>query len=450
MYVTNGVHAPSFLAPEWAEAFDNFMGSGWQRHMDDPSALDALMDMPDHLFWSIRQHLKSRMLTLVGQKVRAQYARNQASEAHIDRLLRLSDPANPNVLTIGFARRFATYKRATLLFDRLDWLKEIVASESRPVVFLFAGKAHPADEPGKEMIRRVIQVASMPDFEGHVLFIEGYDLRLARRLVSGVDVWLNNPIFPLEASGTSGMKAGFNGVINLSVLDGWWGEGYLGDNGWAIKPASERLDDVRRNVEESRSLYELLQDRVTPLYYDRGSQGFSAEWIRMAKRSIMTLLPRFNSRRMVGEYVSRFYMPASQRGQHLGDNNYRTARDLAAWKRKVRGAWPHVTLHALEMPQRHVGYGEKLRFVVGAKLDKLAAEDVQVELLMNPSLRELAARNPEESFLFRPEGGIQNGEQRYVVEVPIEQAGKLEYRVRAYPRHPALSHRFELGLMRWI
>ena len=450
MYVTNGVHAPSFLAPEWAETFDHVIGSGWQRHMDDPSALDALMDMPDHLFWSIRQHLKSRMLTLVRQKVRAQYARNQASEAHIDRLLRLADPANPDVLTVGFARRFATYKRATLLFDRLDWLKEIVAAEGRPVVFIFAGKAHPADEPGKEMIRRVIQVASMPDFEGHVLFVEGYDLRLARRLVSGVDVWLNNPIFPMEASGTSGMKAGFNGVINLSVLDGWWGEGYLGDNGWAIKPASEMLDDERRNVEESRSLYELLQDRVTPLYYDRGAQGLSAEWIRMAKRSMMTLLPRFNSHRMVGEYVSRFYVPASQRGQHLGDNNYRTARDLAAWKRKVRGAWPHLALRAMEMPRRQVAYGERLRFVVAAKLDKLAPEDVEIELLLNPSLRELAARNPEESFLFRPDGAVENGEQRYVVEVPIERAGKLEYRVRAYPRHPALSHRFEVGLMRWI
>jgi len=246
------------------------------------------------------------------------------------------------------------------------------------------------------------------------------------------------------------MKAGFNGVINLSVLDGWWGEGYRGDNGWAIKPASETLDDARRNVEESRSLYELLQDRVTPLYYERGAQGFSPEWIKMAKRSIMTLLPRFNSHRMLGEYVSRFYTPASERGQHVGDNNYRTARELAAWKRKVRGAWPHVTLHAAQMPQRHVGYGEKLRFVVAAKLDKLAAEDVQIELLMSPSLRELAARSPEESFLFRPEGGVENGEQRYAVEVPIEQAGKLEYRVRAYPRHPALSHRFEMGLMRWI
>jgi starch phosphorylase len=450
MYVTNGVHAPSFLAPEWADAFDKFIGSGWQRHMDDPGALDAIMDMPDHVFWSIRQHLKSRMLTLVRQKVRAHYFRNQGSEAHVDRLLRLANPANPNILTIGFARRFATYKRATLLFDRLDWLREIVAGQDRPVVFIFAGKAHPADEPGKEMIRRVLQVASMPDFEGHVLFVEGYDLRLARRLVSGVDVWLNNPIFPLEASGTSGMKAGFNGVVNLSVLDGWWGEGYRGDNGWAIKPASETLDDTRRNVEESRSLYELLQDRVTPLYYERGSQGISPEWIRMAKRSIVTLLPRFNSQRMVGEYLARFYMPASQRGQHVGENNYKTARDLAAWKRKVRGAWGHVSLHAIERPGRNLPFGERARFVVGVKLDKLAPEDVQMELLLNTSMKELVAHNPPESFLFRPEGAIENGVQRYVAEVPLEQAGKLEYRVRAYPHHPALSHRFELGLMRWL
>ena len=450
MYVTNGVHAPSFLAPEWADAFDKFIGSGWQRHMEDPGALDRIMDMPDHVFWSIRQHLKSRMLTLVRQKVRAHYFRNQGSEAHVDRLLRLADPANPNILTIGFARRFATYKRATLLFDRLDWLKEIVASENRPVLFIFAGKAHPADEPGKEMIRRVLQVASMPDFEGHVLFVEGYDLRLARRLVSGVDVWLNNPIFPLEASGTSGMKAGFNGVMNLSVLDGWWGEGYAGDNGWAIKPASEKLDDLRRNVEESRSLYELLQDKVTPLYYDRGAQGFSPEWIRMAKRSIMTLLPAFNSQRMVGEYLARFYMPASQRGQQLHEENYKTARDLAAWKRKIRGAWPHAALRAVEMPRRSVAFGERLRFVVGVKLDKLSPGDVQIELLLNTALRDLTAKYPSESFLFKPEGSVENGEQRYVLEVPLEAAGKLEYRIRAYPNHPALSHRFELGLMKWI
>ncbi|MGZ5063508.1 MAG: alpha-glucan family phosphorylase [Usitatibacter sp.] len=450
LYVTNGVHVPSFLAPEWADAFDRFVGSGWHRRMDDPKALEAIMDMPDHVFWSIRQHLKARMLTLVRQRVRAQSYRNQGSEAHVDRLLKLADPANPNVLTIGFARRFATYKRATLLFDKLDWLKEIVDSAGRPVVFIFAGKAHPADEPGKQMIQRVFEVMSMHDFEGHVLFVEGYDLRLARRLVSGVDVWLNNPIFPLEASGTSGMKAGFNGVINLSVLDGWWGEGYDGHNGWAIKPASEMLDDTRRNVEESRSLYELLQDRVIPTYYDRGTMGFSPEWIKMAKRSIMTLLPRFNSQRMVGEYLHRFYVPASKRGKQLIEKNYKTARDLAEWKRKVRAAWPYVSLRSMGPPQRRAAFGDKVRFSVAVNLDRLMPEDIEVQLLLSPALKDIAAANPPNRYVLRPEGTDERGEHVYVLDLAPELCGKLEYRIRAYPHHAAQSHPFEMGLMKWL
>jgi len=450
MYVTNGVHVPSFLAPEWAEAFDGFVGSGWHRHIDDPSVLDAILDMPDDVFWGVRQHLKARMLTLVQQRVRAQYFRNQGSEAHVDRLLRLADPANPNVLTIGFARRFATYKRATLLFDQLDWLKQIVATEGKPVVFIFAGKAHPADEPGKEMIKRVFEVSSMPDFEGHILFVEGYDLRLARRLVPGVDVWLNNPIFPMEASGTSGMKAGFNGVINLSVLDGWWGEGYRGDNGWAIKPASEKLDDQKRNHEESRSLYEILQDRVIPLYYERGSMGFSPEWIRMAKRSIMTLLPRFNSRRMVGEYLTRFYVPACSRGARFAESGAALAKDVASWKRRVRAAWPNVAFRTVGVPKRHALFGDKVRIEVAAKLAGLAPEDIVVELLLEPA-REITPRRPPASYAFANEGGAdEHGEHHFVLDLAPELCGKLELRIRAYPRHPGLSHPFEMGLMKWL
>ncbi len=449
LYVTNGVHVPSFLAPEWADAFDKFIGSGWNRHLEEADALAPLLQMPDHVFWSIRQHLKSRMLTLVGERVREQSFRNHGSEAHVDRLLRLADPANPNVLTIGFARRFATYKRATLLFDQLDWLKEIVTGTNRQVVFIFAGKAHPADEPGKQMIQRVYEVMGMHEFEGHVLFVEGYDLRLARRLVSGVDVWLNNPIFPMEASGTSGMKAGFNGVVNLSVLDGWWGEGYDGANGWAIKPASERLDDGRRNVEESRSLYELLQDKVIPLYYERGTMGFSPEWIKMAKHSIMTLLPRFNSQRMVGEYLTRFYVPASRRGKQMIERNYKTARDLAEWKRKVRAAWPHVTLRSVGKPEPRVEFGHKVRFTVGAHIDRLVPEDIRVELLISPALPDLAARHAPDAYAFTPDGIDDNGDHRYVLDLAPELCGKLEYRIRAYPHHAALSHPFELGLMKW-
>src|SRR5688572_30861727 len=389
-YVTNGVHAPSFLAPEMADAIERFIGSGWKERLDQPGALDAIASMPDHLFWSIRQHLKARMLHLVRARVRAQHFRNHGSEAHLDRMLKLADPANPNVLTIGFARRFATYKRATLIFDNLDWLQEITGNPERPVLFLFAGKAHPADEPGKEFMRRITQVAAMPEFEGRILLVEGYDLRLARRLVSGVDVWLNNPIFPLEASGTSGMKAGFNGVINLSVLDGWWGEGYTGDNGWAIKPASEMLSDERRNQEESRSLYELLQDKVIPLYYERDGTGLSPQWVKMAKRSIMTLLPRYSSERMVGEYLERFYIPASRRGRQFHDNNFKLAKDVSAWKRRVAAAWPRVQARAISLPSGSLPFGAPARFVVGVKSDELAPDDFAVELVLDPAVPELA------------------------------------------------------------
>jgi glycogen phosphorylase len=451
MYVTNGVHVPSFLAPEWAEAFDRFLGSGWSRHLGEPTALERVMDLPDHIFWSIRQHLKARMLTLVQERVRAQHFRNQGSEAHVDRLLKLCDPSNPNVLTIGFARRFATYKRATLLFDKLDWLREITRDPERPVVFIFAGKAHPADEPGREMIRRVNEVSSMREFEGRVLFVEGYDLRLARRLVSGVDVWLNNPVFPMEASGTSGMKAGFNGVINLSVLDGWWGEGYRGDNGWAIKPASETFSDERRNLEESRSLYELLQDKVVPLYYDRGAMGFSADWVKMAKRSIMTLLPRFNSQRMVGEYLTRFYTRASQRHHQFAANHFETARELAEWKSRVRQAWPHISLPGLEATRRNIVFGDQVHISVAIQLDGLTPDDVAVELLLGNSMKELNARREPESFLFQCAGERDaSGATRYTLDLAPDLCGKLEFRVRAYPYHAALSHRFEMGLMKWI
>ncbi|HXZ48629.1 MAG TPA: alpha-glucan family phosphorylase [Usitatibacter sp.] len=450
-YVTNGVHVPSFLAPEWADAFDRFLGSGWTRHLHEPHALDQILELPDHIFWSIRQHLKARMLTLVRERVRAQHFRNQGSEAHVDRFLRLADPANPNVLTIGFARRFATYKRSTLIFEKLEWLRDIALSAERPVVFLFAGKAHPADEPGKAMIRRVNEVSWMREFEGHVIFVEGYDLRLARRLVSGVDVWLNNPIFPMEASGTSGMKAGFNGVINCSVLDGWWGEGYRGDNGFAIKPASETLDEGRRNNEESRSLYEILQDRVIPLYYERGAMGFSPEWVKLAKRSMVTLLPRFNSQRMVGEYVDKFYAPASRRHADFSRDGYALAKELAEWKRRVRHSWPKVSVRVIEVPGPHVRFGEKLRLSVAVNLDALEAKDVAVELLIGEAIRELRERRAPEGFELSPEGErLAGGEQRYAIEIAPELCGKLELHVRAYPTHPALPHRFEMGLMKWV
>lgn len=450
-YVTNGVHVATFLAPEWADLFDHLLGGGWSQRLGDPAILERISEVPNQNFWSVHQQLKAQMLHLVRHVVRIQHFRNRGSEAHLDRLLKFADPANPNVLTIGFGRRFATYKRATLLFENLDWLRDIVRDPQRPVLFIFTGKAHPADEPGKELIRRVMQVAAMPEFEGRILFAEGYDLHLARRLVSGVDVWLNNPVYPMEASGTSGMKAGINGVVNLSVLDGWWEEGYQGDNGWAIKPASEVLDEQHRNREESRSLYELLQDRVIPTYYDRGKMGFSAEWIKLAKRSIVSLLPHFNTSRMMGEYVAKFYLPASQQGRHYSENHFEAAHTIAVWKQRVREAWQRVSLRCLEVPKKSINFGEEVRFDVGVQLNGLRPEDIVVELLLSSVAKEYDGRTTLTSHTFVFDGAINAaGEHQYVLNLTPDLCGKLEYRIRTYPHHSLLTHHFELGLMIWV
>ncbi len=449
-YVTNGVHVPTFLAPEWADQFDKFLGFDWSHQAGGHGFQERLEAMPDHLFWSVRQSLKAQMLHLVRHRVARQQFRNHGSEAHLDRLLRYADPINPNVLTVGFARRFATYKRATLMFQDLTWLRTILGDETKQVVFLFAGKAHPADVPGQDVIRELNRIARMPEFEGKILLLEDYDLHLARRLVSGVDVWLNNPMYPLEASGTSGMKAGINGVLNLSVLDGWWGEGYDGHNGWAIKPVAEDFDEARRNFEESRTLYELLQDHVIPTYYRRGEMGYSPEWIRMAKRSIASILPRYSSTRMVNEYLAKFYLPATRQGRRYAESDFEPARRLAVWKQHVREVWSKVAMRRLDTPQKRIAFGEGLRLEVGVFLDGLRPEDVALELLIAKQAGHEDDSQPK-SYRFESEGTqTERGEQRFALELSPEICGKLEYRIRIYPQHELLTHPFELGMMRWL
>ena len=454
-YVTNGVHAPTFLSDLWHETFDRILGPGWRENLTDGNFWTAIHSIPDHTFWSVRQSIKSHMLQLVGDRIAQQHSRNQTSQSHLERILRLADPENPNVLTIGFARRFATYKRATLLFSDLDRLQQLVCNPERPLLFIIAGKAHPADKPGQELIRRVHEVAQMPQFEGHFLLVENYDLRLARRLVSGVDVWLNNPIYPLEASGTSGMKAAINGVVNLSVLDGWWGEGYVADNGfdvangWAIKPASSIYDEEQRDEEEGRSLYELLHDKVAPLYYARGPMGHSPGWLAMAKRSVETITPKFNSVRMVSEYLTRFYQPADQQWRSKSADNFAAARLLAEWKTRVRNAWPNVSMRRLDSPLKRIAFGESLRFEAALHLAGLAPADVAVELLLTrPGAK--ANSRPPRVFYLHHEGRGENGEDIFALDLTPDVCGKIDYRIRAYPRHSLLVHPFEMGMMQWL
>ncbi len=447
-YITNGVHISSFLAQEWVDLFDNKLGYEWRRRLTDAEFWQKVEGIPDHHFWAVHQALKTQMLHTLRHRVTHQHLRNHGAEAHLERMLKNANALDPNTLIIGFARRFATYKRATLLFDNMDWLRQILDDADRPVLFVFAGKAHPADQPGQELIKRIHDISRQPEFEGKILMVEGYDLGLARRLVSGCDVWLNNPIYPLEASGTSGMKAAMNGVINLSVTDGWWDEGYDATNGWAIKPAPGYYDDARRNREDGQTLYELLQDQVIPMYYRRNELGLSPDWVRMAKRSISTLLPQFNSLRMVSQYVDKFYAPASRNWPRFSDDDYAGARALADWKARVRQAWAGVSIRRLDNPVKRMSYGHSMDIQVAVNLNGLAPEDVRVEMIVGRASKQGQERELR-AFRFDPVGS-QGHEQVFGLNLVPDLCGKLMYRIRVYPCHERQTHPFETGLLRWL
>ena len=448
-YVTNGVHVPTFLAQEWADLFDRQLGPQWRTTQHDPEFWSGVYNIPDHVFWSVRQNLKSQMFYGIRARLTEQNIRNHGSEAHLDRLLKFADPLNPNTLTLGFARRFATYKRATLLFRDLDRLRKLLLDPKRPVLLIFAGKAHPADQPGQELIRRIHHIANMPEFRSHILLVEGYDLRLARRLVSGVDVWLNNPIYPLEASGTSGMKAGINGTLNMSILDGWWGEGYNGKNGWGIKPVSENMEAPLRDAEESRSFYEILKDRVIPLYYDYGKSGYPVEWVNMAKHSMASLLPQYGTRRMVGEYIQKYYTLASQQGAGYSQDNFTIAKDIAAWKARIHAAWNGISIRRLDIPNERLEFGHTLHFKVAVKLNGLLPEDVIVELLL--AQQHTKVRLDEfRHFHLECTGTMDPNEHQFELKHKPELCGKQQYYLRVYPHHPLLTHPLEMGKMVWL
>ena len=454
-YVTNGVHVPTFLSDHWYEVFETYLGAGWELKLTEPEIWQGIYKIPDHQFWSIRQVLKMEMLYLLKSKISKQHRRNNGSEAHLDRILKYIDPDNPNILTIGFGRRFATYKRATLIFQDLNWLREIISNSDRPVVIIYTGKAHPADEPGQNIIRRIAEVAALPEFVGQILLLEGYDLHLSRRLISGVDVWLNNPIYPMEASGTSGMKAAINGAINLSVVDGWWGEALIEkdgcENGWGIKPTNlhYEINDPKCNSEEARELYEILQDKVIPLYYNRGKMGYSQGWVEIAKRSIATIAPQFNSARMLNDYIQNFYIPAIKQGKVYHADNYQNSFEISQWKEKIRNAWDQIKIRIIEEPTKQLDFGKNIMIKVGVYLNGLDSDDVCLELLMSRVDNKIEDKTIRYSK-FSCIGKIDNDETIFEADFAPEVCGKLEYSIRIYPSHPLLTHKFELGMMHWI
>ena len=447
-YVTNGVHVPTFLAREWINQLDMHLGGGWRNQLLNESYWNAIDTIPDHTFWSVRQSLKTNLFNFVYKLVSRQHRRNGCSPTQIERLTQNLVAPEKDILTIGFARRFATYKRATLLFSDPARLSRIVNHPERPVMFIFAGKAHPMDEPGQHLLKTIYEFSRKPEFEGKIILVENYDLAMARKLVTGVDVWLNNPEFPLEASGTSGEKAGINGVINLSVLDGWWGEGYNGENGWAITPHGPNYDAEFRNREEANELFDLLETQVAPLYYDRSRHGYSTEWVRMSKASMKSLMPHFNAQRMVMDYVNKFYSIACQEFIRLNNDQAAPAKTLATWKAKVAKAWSKVRIHRIDSVPGIISAGETLSIEVAAYLDGLAAEDVYMECLLGKDVD--GEFEVMDIYRLEPDRQLDNGETVFRLNLNSPIAGLQYYRIRIYPYHELLGRRFETGFMRWL
>lgn len=442
-HVTNGIHTLTWLHPALQDLYDRYLPSGWEKRIAEPEVWDKIADIPDAALWQTRQALKAELVAEVRARVKQHRMRlgepqNQVKAA--DSLL------DPQALTIGFARRFATYKRATLLFSDIERLRKILCNPTRPVQILFAGKAHPADKPGQSFIQRVYEVSRMPEFEGKIVFVEGYDMALARKLVSGVDIWLNTPRRPLEASGTSGEKAAANGCVNFSVLDGWWCEGYNGKNGWSIGEEREYHSEDEQDHADSSDIYEKLEKEIVPRYYNRNEGKLSADWLEVVRQCMISLTPEFSTDRMVQDYVHKLYIPALERGQRLIDSGFDKARSLAEWKNRMKKNWDYIDIVDIKLCPATEGDKPTLELLLTADLGPVSPLDVTVEACIG---RLQCAEICSSHFvpMIRQEE-IWEGFFSYSVTFPQDEVGESGISAIVSPHHPDLGNKFELGLVR--
>jgi starch phosphorylase len=443
--VTNGVHTHSWISDEFARLFERYLGPEW---LDDPvnqGVWERVDEIPENEVWRAKERLRDRLVSFARERLKRSLERQAAPHA---RRAGAEEILDPETLTIGFARRFATYKRAYLIFRDLPRLKRILLDRDRPVQLLISGKAHPLDHPGKEVIRQIAQLSRSEELHRRIVFIEDYDIEVARHLVQGADIWLNTPLRPLEASGTSGMKAAINGALNVSILDGWWNEGFGGDNGWAIGNGEEHADRDYQDQTESTILYDLLEKEVVPLFYRRGPDGVPREWIARMKGSLRTLCPRFNTNRMVEEYAERIYLPAAIHSVLLSRDNYRAARMLAAWKERVKEHWHEVSILSVEADtSKELEIGSELEIVVRVLLGSLTSEEIAVEVLHGPldSQGEIVASVAIPLTLGATEGSVGT----FTGSIPCNSSGQHGFLVRVLPYQRELTNKFESGKITW-
>ncbi len=444
--ITNGIHTASWVSPDMAQLFDRYMGISHDGRPSEAAMWKRVENIPDAELWRTHERRRERLVAFARSRLKLQLKNRAALPteiAHADEVL------DPEALTIGFARRFATYKRGNLVFRNLERLLALVNNKDRPVQFIFSGKAHPKDNGGKELIAEILQFARRPELRRRVVFLEDYDINVARYMVQGVDVWLNNPRRPLEASGTSGMKVCCNGGLNLSILDGWWCEGYDGENGWAIGAGEEYTDLTYQDDVESRAIYDLLEQEIVPLFYTRSSDGLPRGWLKRMKRSMMTLCPVFSTGRMVAEYLSTCYLPSAQRFTRLSADNLQKANTLAQWRQGIQRGWGQIKVEGVEVntaDPMHVG--AELPVTVRVNLGRFSPEDVEVQLFhgLVDSMGEIAQAS---AVGMTPQGAAKNHVWEFRANIPCQTSGQHGFSVRVLPRHGDLANSYEPGLVCW-
>ena len=445
--ITNGIHTKTWMAPEFSALYRKYLGD-WEERLTDVEFWRGVIDIPDAELWATHQRLKLRLVEFVRERMRMRAERvGETPEA----IRNLNHVLDPEVLTIGFARRFATYKRGALLFSDKERLARLVNDATRPVQFIFAGKSHPRDEGGKALIQQVYKFSREAGLENRIVFVEDYDTYIARRLVQGVDLWLNNPLRPLEASGTSGMKLPPNGGLNLSVLDGWWCEGYNGKNGWAIGAEIEAGTAEFQNSVDTTSLYQLLENQIIPLYYAKPDGKLPLAWLQLMRESIRSVIPVFNTHRMVKEYAERLYMPAALACEELEADGCRPAIELSQWKARIRKDWPQVQIYDVQIrnENRHnILVGDTLELTAKVHLGAVDPQHVRVEAYYGePNSDDLT--NPAVAVLKQTAHHASNGHYVFEGSVPAAESGTYAFGVRVVPTHPHLMQEHELRLITW-
>lgn len=446
-YVTNGVHLPTWTATEWRKVYDKYFDPSFMGDQSNEDIWHAIYNVPDAEIWNTRMALKQKLVKYIREKFTQSWLKNQGDPARVVSLL---ERINPNALMIGFCRRFATYKRAHLLFTDLERLSKIVNDPEHPVLFFFSGKAHPADGAGQGLIKRIFEISQRPEFLGKIIFLEDYDMQLARRLVSGVDIWMNTPTRPLEASGTSGEKAEMNGVVNLSVLDGWWVEGYREGAGWALPQERTYDNQSYQDQLDATTIYNLLENEIIPLYYDRTKKGYSEDWIKVVKNSIATIAPHYTMKRQLDDYYEKFYNKQAKRFKKLAANGNKLAKEIALWKENVAERWDAIHVVSKDDAALYNGGETGRNFKLTYVIDEQGLDDaIGLELV---ALKDNLEGGDHEIYSIHEFKVVGHEGNNYTFEAKVEpvKAGTFRTCVRMYPKNKELPHRMDFCYVKWL